>query len=185
MKPLIRIAKPKMQPREWKLVAITLLCAGLFGFKTFVLKKRAALNLVKIENTALEGSVQNTKNTLAQMQIAAAGRSATPNDQGQAAILEKNNNFSSLLNRLSGDGIQFSLERLTVDEHKEVAGYSRTLFNLEIETSFIELGKFIEGLENSDFLVDFQSVEISRIDKELKRSKAKIKVFSYASRGAQ
>lgn len=183
MKTFIKIAKPKMKDREWKLVVVTMVLVSAFGFLKFVVKKTATLNQIQSENSSLQTSIQGSQNLLNQMRIEAATKARASTDQNQSSLLEKNNNFASLLSRLSGDGAQFLLNRLVVEEHKEVSGYSRTLFSLEIETTFIELGKFIEGLENSEFLVDFQSLEISRIEQELKRSKAQIKLYSYASRG--
>jgi hypothetical protein len=183
MKLPFKIESTRMAPRELKLMALTGLALVFLGFKMILVKQWKQRNEVRLEVTNLEENILKAQISVNQMKINALAQATASTGNGPEALLEKNNNISSLLTKMSGDGVRFSLNRLVVEEHKVINGYSRTLFNLEIESSFIELGKFIESMENSDFLVDFQSVEISRVDRELKLAVAKIKVFSYASRG--
>ncbi len=99
--------------------------------------------------------------------------------------LKFNGRFSSVVNGivLSSNGNAFALNKILSESQVQAVGYTQTLYSIEAEASFIAIGKFLEKMEDSPLLTEVDSIEISRIGNEMKRCKAKIKLFSYVGAG--
>ena len=95
--------------------------------------------------------------------------------------LKFNGHFSSVVNGIvtSSKGTSFSLSKISSESQVQTIGYTQTLYSVEAEAPFIAIGKFLEKMEDSPLLTEVDSIEISRIGNEMKRCKAKIKLFSY------
>ena len=96
--------------------------------------------------------------------------------------LESNDNFTAFLKVLKSDGIAFTINKLAVIKQDELKKYYKTLFVLELDTSFLTLGQFIDKLEHSDLLLEVQSLDVSRIGRELKKCTVKIEFYGYVMR---
>ena len=92
-----------------------------------------------------------------------------------------NDRFSSVISSIvnSSKSKAFTLTKLSLEDQSTENGYKKMLYSLDAEASFIEIGKFLEKLEDAPLLTEVSSVEINRIDNEMKRCQAHIKLFSY------
>jgi hypothetical protein len=77
----------------------------------------------------------------------------------------------------------FSISKILAEKSKKTGAYTQTLYELETESSFLAIGKFLESLEDSPLLTEVESVEISRIEQEMKRCTAKIRLYGYVGEG--
>lgn len=174
----MKITHGKLNNREVVICSITLFL--LVVSYAFILRsnKREQIASLKIEVQAAQ--VQLAKN---QKDVLGATRSSASVDLGaNKDLLEANSNFSNLIQNLSGDGSLYRVNRLSLDSAEEKQGLSKNTFSLEIETSFSNLGQFIEKLEASNFLVEISQIEVSRLSKELRQCVAKIQINSYVAR---
>lgn len=76
----------------------------------------------------------------------------------------------------------FKITKLSSDKKEEGKGYERILFSLEIETSFLGLGTFLEKLENSKYLSRVESVSVNRLGTDLKKCSATVRFYTYVLR---
>jgi len=95
--------------------------------------------------------------------------------------LKLNDHFSSVITGIvnSSKGNSFALNKISLESQAVENGYKQMLYSLDAEASFIAIGKFLERLEDAPLLTEVSSIEISRIDNEMKRCQAHIKLFSY------
>jgi Tfp pilus assembly protein PilO len=95
--------------------------------------------------------------------------------------LKFNGHFSSVVNGIvsNSQGGSFSLTKISSESQVQTVGYTQTLYTVEAEAPFIAIGKFLEKMEDSPLLTEVDSIDISRIGTEMRRCKAKIKLFSY------
>jgi hypothetical protein len=96
-------------------------------------------------------------------------------------IEESNDYFSTFISKLAHqDGVgSFRILRLATETPVQSPEYTRTGITLTVESSFPAVGKFLESLENSPTLAEIDSMEIARIDGDLKKCSAKIKLSNY------
>lgn len=99
-------------------------------------------------------------------------------------IREMNSNFANIVRELSGGDTPdlFLIRNLSVGREEKFADYNKVLFNLEIEAPFISVGQFLEKLEKSDLLTEVINIDISRVEREMKRCTIKLSLYSYAAR---
>ena len=95
--------------------------------------------------------------------------------------LKFNGHFSSVVSGIvsSSNGNSFALTKILAENQIKTVGYTQTLYSVEADASFISIGKFLEKMEDSPLLTEVDSIDITRIESEMKRCKAKIKLFSY------
>lgn len=101
------------------------------------------------------------------------------------SYVEGNSRLGNILSSISDMEHDQKLFKLTkiVSENKETArGVEKILFSLEIETSFLGLGTFLEKLENSKYLSRVESVTVNRVGADLKKCNATVKFYSYVLR---
>ena len=97
--------------------------------------------------------------------------------------LKSNNHFSNVVTSIveSSKNDAFLLTKISSDKQAPVSGYVQTLYHVEVEASFIAIGKFLERLEDSSLLTEVDSIDITRLGTEMKRCKANINLFSYVT----
>ena len=95
--------------------------------------------------------------------------------------LLNNDRLSSVITGIvnSSKGKSFTLTKLSLDEQSTENGYKKILYSIEAEASFLDIGKFLERLEDAPLLTEVNSVEINRIDEEMERCQTHIKLYSY------
>ena len=79
---------------------------------------------------------------------------------------------------------EFSVQRISALQSTRFEGYTQTLYSLDAESNFIAIGKFLENLEDSPLLTEIESIDISRIDNELKQCRASIRLYGYVGGSA-
>jgi hypothetical protein len=99
-------------------------------------------------------------------------------------IREMNSNFANIVRELSGGDTPdlFLIRNLTLAKEEKFADYNKVMFNLEIEAPFMSVGQFLERLEKSDLLTEVVNIDISRVEREMKRCTIKLSVYSYVAR---
>jgi hypothetical protein len=73
----------------------------------------------------------------------------------------------------------FTVQKITSMQSTKFGGYTQTLYALEADSSFIAIGKFLENLEDSPLLTEIESIDIARIENEMKQCKASIRLYGY------
>jgi|688.fasta_scaffold1024352_1 hypothetical protein len=100
--------------------------------------------------------------------------------------ISTNDKFSSVIMGIFSGSKEreFNISKIIAERSEKVGVYTQTLYQIEAESSFIAIGKFLEGLEDSALLTEVESINISKIEDEMKRCKASIRLFGYVGGGA-
>lgn len=178
MKSLLKI---KLKNNE--VIMLCLVILTLFAAFNILWKKSGsanALNEIRAKADASKKVLADNQalyDKLSKRSPASEGFSA--DYMSQYAML--NDRFSSVITGIvnSSKSKKFTLSRLSLENQSAENGYKKMLYSLDAEASFIEIGKFLEKLEDAPLLTEVSSVEINRIDNEMKRCKAHIKLYSY------
>lgn len=99
--------------------------------------------------------------------------------------LESSQSLSQFIHALSEDPEKnhLKIHRITVDNPITIEGLNQNKIKVEVETSFLNLGRFLEKLEQSKLLVDIASVEVLRLTDDLRNCVARIDLYSYTQKG--
>lgn len=73
----------------------------------------------------------------------------------------------------------FKLKKISSEKTEKQGDLTATKLNIEVESSFGSLGKFIENIENSKMLARVENLNIHRIDKELRICRAQIGISGF------
>ena len=177
----MRLSKISLNLKEALLMSLIILI--FFAIGNILLKKTGAAAAL----TDFRAKSEIAKNKLAESQAfldklskrdpSADGVNADYLDQ----YLRLNDRFSSVITGIvsSSKGGGFMLTRVSLEGEITENGYKRMLYSMDAEASFISIGKFLEKLEDAPLLTEVSSVEINRIENEMKRCKAHIKLYSY------
>ena len=100
--------------------------------------------------------------------------------------LTSNDRFSSVIMGIFSGSKEndFSVQRISALQSTRFEGYTQTLYSLDAESNFIAIGKFLENLEDSPLLTEIESIDISRIENELKQCRASIRLYGYVGGSA-
>jgi len=178
-------------PRELLLVAMGIL-ALLYGYMRFWHEPRA----LEIQGKAQALSDNNARLTADLATLETLNRQARLEAEALQAgqvtqnaqidqVREMNSNFANIVRELTGAGStgKFSIRNLAVSKEEKMADYTKVLFSLELDAPFLALGSFLERLEKSDLLTEVVDIQVTRIERELKRCTIKLSIYSYAARG--
>ncbi len=177
----MRFLKTQLKPSEIALISIILMML-LFIFN-FTWKTSSMIRSLN----ALQVQVETSRTKLTENKILYTRLiSRTPSSEDvKKDFMDQyvlvNDRFSSVITGIvnSSKNKNFSLQKISLDEQTKESGYKKLLYSLDIESSFIEIGKFLEKLEDAPLLTEVTSVEIKRIDNEMKRCLAQIRLYSY------
>jgi|GEM_PF-6943287 len=99
--------------------------------------------------------------------------------------LASNDRFSSVIMGIftGSKENEFSIQKLAALQSTSFGGYVQTLYSLDVESNFIAIGKFLENLEDSPLLTEVESIDITRIENEMKQCKASIRLYGYVGGG--
>lgn len=178
--------KPGVALRQSIMLTLIILCM-LFLFERFFHKPRS-LKVAEVaqEIRAEQEKLQASQNLLSQL---AARKPSAIDSKASQDLLEKyvksNDRFSKVVSSIASENEAnpYQLNRISAEKQTQIAGYSQTLYNVELEATFISVGKFLERLEDSPLLTEVDSIEITRLNSEMKRCKTKIRLFSYVAKG--
>ena len=165
--------------------------ASLFVVGVLFLVQRYWIAPQQLRVTKLRGEVTVAKATLQKDQAELKKLSTrSPASQEFAAsqrlldrYLKSNAMFSNVVTGLveNSKNDAFQLNKITSDLQSTFGTYTQTQYQVEVEAPFIAIGKFLEKLEDSALLTEVDSIEISRIQEEMKRCRANIRLFSYVA----
>ena len=163
-----------------------LLCAvmlSLFFLFNFYWKNSSAVTLLsqtEAKNIAAKTQLSENQVLLDKLNKRGPSSDAIQNEYLDQYVLV-NDRFSSIITKIvsSSNGHGFTLSKLSLDDQSTESGYKKMLYSLDAEASFIDIGRFLEQLEDAPLLTEVNSVEINRIDNEMKRCRARIKLYSY------
>lgn len=178
-----------LMPRERILIGLTTvgLCALTYGMGYQKQVKEVA-NL-ESQLASQKAEVEKKQNSLKDLETQNEALNKILNGKSQLKkYIETSRYMAELLRQLGArdtyKNSNLNLRSINIKETAKVSNFSRSTFQLEIESSFIELGRYLASLEASDLLVEVQSVKLSRIDNELKRCIANIEVHGYHNKEA-
>ena len=177
----MQFMKIRLKKNETILISLILvILMALFGFLWKKSSFVTALNELQLKTDAAKTQVLESRALYEKLsKREPAGVGATKEFLDQYVLL--NDHFSSVITGIvnSSKGKEFTLTKLSLDDQSSEAGYKKMLYSIDAEASFIDIGKFLEKLEDAPLLTEVSSVEINRIDTEMKRCRAHIKLYSY------
>ncbi len=154
-----------------------LLVTYVFGLK----KQQLEQSSLKEQLTKEEAALRERKNMADELSKQSAAQSSNPTADSHRKYLEASRYFSTLLKKLGADETsdKFQVKNIDVSEYTKVKNLYRSTIKLEVETSFIDLGNFLNTLGQADVLLDIRNIKLTRIDNDLKRCIASIEVYGY------
>jgi hypothetical protein len=177
----MKLLKIKLKPNEVAVICLIILCLFVV-FNMFW--KNSPMN-TGLKN--VQSRIEASKKKLAEDQALfdKLSKISSPTDSANSADLDQyvllNDRFSSVISGIvrNSKTKSFALTKLVMEDESLESGYKKVLYSLDAEASFIEIGKFLEKLEDASLLTEVSSVEINRIDEEMKRCLAHIRLYSY------
>jgi len=177
----MRLLKVRLKTNE--IVLMSLIVVTFFALFHFFWKsstKVITLNNLRAKSEISKAALLENKNQiekLSKRDPASEGLNADYMDK----YLSFNDKFSSVITGIvnSSKGRGFSLTKLSLEDQSIENGYKKILYSIDAEATFIDIGKFLEKLEDAPLLTEVTSIEINRIDVEMKRCQAQIKLYSY------
>ncbi len=178
--------KGKLTKSENILICAVAVVGFAIFYKTVFLGSRRAAAELGQKIAAEETELAKQKARLAEL----SGRKpASPATTGSGSVnyeryLKANTSFGDVIGTLArGNGKSpFQVDKIKIEKQDQVNGYTRTALSIDVETSFLALGGFLEAIERSPLLTDIQGVEISRMSDELRKCTARIRLNSYVVR---
>ena len=186
----MKFREGKFKVKESLLMSVAILSLG-FGFERFWVKPNARkLEELTQKTEATKKKIEDTQALIVKVKNRAPASLPTKDeDHSTKSMLERymrsNDRFSKVVMGIvagSKDG-SLSVSKISAERSLKVGAYTQTLYEVDAESSFLSIGKFLETLEDSPLLTEVDSIEITRIEQEMKRCSAKIKLFGYVGDG--
>jgi hypothetical protein len=162
---------------------------GAFLFQRFwVLPNSQRLVELQEKSKTMKAKIEELKTQLNTMAVKAP---VTEEVKTAQSLLDRyvstNERFSSVIMGIFSGSKErdFSISRIIAEKSEKIGVYTQTLYQIDAESSFIAIGKFLEGLEDSALLTEVDSINITKIEDEMKRCKASIRLFGYVGGGGQ
>jgi hypothetical protein len=175
----------KLNQRETILLSLIILSATVLSTRALGVKWR--LQAQELDHKVSELSARKEKDRIEyedRLNRSLASSQVLRSGEMISKIEENNDYFSTFVSKLAHqDGVgSFRILRLATDTPVQSPEYIRTPVTLTVESTFPAIGKFLESLENSPTLAEIDSMEIYRIESDLKKCSAKIKLSNYVVR---
>lgn len=177
----MRLLNIQLKKNEIVMLSVTILCLFFLFYVTWEkigpagamidLEQRSAVAKRKLaDNKALFEKLNNRA-------PASVGFSSEYMDR----YVLNNDRFSGAINGIvtSSKAKDFVLKKIQLEEQSVENGYKKLLYILQADATFIEVGKFLEKIEEAPLLTEVNSVEITRDENEMRRCHAEIKLYSY------
>ena len=179
---MMEFKAPKLTKQMNVGVYVAIAASFLLYYQGFYSKNRAILDGLSRSITSEKTALAQNKARYAEL---ASRNPAALTGVGSHESLDKydrsNRSLANVVDTLAkGDGKSpFAVNKIVTEKQESLDGYTKTLFSLDVDASFLAIGGFLEGLDHSLLLAEVRSVDISRISSELKRCSAKIELESY------
>jgi hypothetical protein len=172
----------KANPRERALVLGALLLVSLVATKFLVLDEAMLAYSLTVKKSDMEKEIARSRSMLREL------AEAHPDSLRNSPLWpyrQENAGVGGLIRKVSATGEarpDFTVRKIAVEKTEKLPEFDKTKFEVEVEGPFQTIGAFLEELENSRFLTRVESVQVYRIEKELRLCRAKILVSSFSWR---
>ncbi|MBU6152765.1 MAG: hypothetical protein KGP28_00555 [Bdellovibrionales bacterium] len=176
-------------PSKFKLKWSESLLISLFSVMSMFAFDRFWQKPHSLELMSLKARISETRKKVEDTQKVLEGLKnrvpAVADNQTTLSLLDRylssNDRFSNVIQGIfkGSKESEFSIQSIVALQSNRFEGYTQTLYSLEAESSFIAIGKFLENLEDSSLLTEIESIDIARIENELKQCKASIRLYGY------
>lgn len=175
----------RMNRRERILCAAMTLSLVVGFYKLGIRSQAASINSLHAQIATAQDSIKRKTEVVRQLHNESVSTlNARSTDQTYLNYLQQNQYLSNLLDNLGAKSSgEIQLKSIDVQSHDKTNGLNRSRFKLRIESSFVSLGQFLEKLAEKPLLLEVRSVELDRIDGDLKRCEATIEVDGYYKGG--
>jgi hypothetical protein len=177
----------RLKLSESVLLSLVIL-GGAFLFQRFwVLPNSQRLVELQQKTKATQARIDEMRTQLTTVKVKAP---ATEEVKTAQSLLDRyistNEKFSSVVMGIFTGSKErdFTISKIIAEKTEKVGIYTQTLYQIDAESSFIAIGKFLEGLEDSALLTEVESINITKIEEEMKRCKASIRLYGYVGGGA-
>ncbi|NDG84649.1 MAG: hypothetical protein EBX52_06375 [Proteobacteria bacterium] len=186
----MKFREGKLKIRESILLSIGVVVLGVGFQKLWVAPNSQRLDELAQRTEAAKKKIEDTQALIVKVRNRApASIPVKTDDHTTKSLLEKyvgsNDRFSKVIMGVvsgSKEG-SFSISKIAAEKSVKVGIYTQTTYEIEAESSFLSIGKFLETLEDSPLLTEVDSIEISRIEEEMRKCTAKIRLFGYVGEG--
>ncbi|OFZ18228.1 MAG: hypothetical protein A2Z20_11940 [Bdellovibrionales bacterium RBG_16_40_8] len=170
------IAKLSRREKILGLVATTVTCLALLKYGYLNLLSKDTTLITKIAE--IRATLQNQKLTLEQFKN---DRKPSSSNDTLQHYLNNNKQFANLLQNISHDAVSGDtrIERVTVNSVESDGSYNKISYIIDVKSSFLPLGKFIENLEKSPLMIDIHSLEIATDENDLQNVEATVGLKNY------
>lgn len=176
----------KMNMRERIMTAAVLVAVPCAYFSMVSQKQSNEILTTQAAVATTQQALQTSQATLVELELkaAVAQKSLNANDEVKR-YLESNKYMSNLLRKLGADEEDngLFLKDITIENNNKENNFYRSAMKVQVESTFVALGNFLGKLSDSETLIDVKSVELNRIDSDLKRCTATIQLQGYFNEG--
>jgi uncharacterized coiled-coil protein SlyX len=180
---MIEMGRGKLSRTSNFMIYLIIAASSVLYYKMAFVGSRSTLDNL---NRSIASEEVELEKARTQLNSLASGSSAMAADKRYSKDLNEkymsaNKSLGEVIETLA-KGVEessFAVNKIATEKQESHDGYTRTLFNVDVESSFPAIGRFLEGLEHSPLLTDVRSVQISRINGDLQRCSTTIKLYSY------
>lgn len=179
------MALGKISLNQRECILLSVICLAITGVYVHYWQRPhvAKLQQLKTVIETTEAEIVSNTNLLSQL---ATRMPVSVESKASQDLLEKyrksNSQLANVITSISTDNPKypFLLSRISTESQNATDGFTKILYNIELEATFVSIGKFLERLEDSPLLTEVGSIEIARVSSEMKRCHTKIKLLSYS-----
>jgi hypothetical protein len=176
----------RLKLSESILLSLVIVGGGVLFQRFWVLPNSQRLVELQEKAKATQAKIDELKTQLGTIKVKAP---ATEEVKTAQSLLDRyistNDRFSSVIMGIFSGSKEreFNISKIIAEKSEKVGVYTQTLYQIDAESSFIAIGKFLEGLEDSALLTEVDSINITKIEEEMKRCRASIRLFGYVGGG--
>lgn len=172
----MKLVNGRLNKREVFICLFTFTLVFIFYFGVYSNKQHLEIEVLNLDLQKVIVDLNSNQDKLLQ------SRSQSNKNLELTKVMSSNEQFGDFLKHLSGEQGLFLVNKLNVLEQENSSTFIKSKISLEVETSFLNLGKFIEEMEKSNYLIEITGVEVTRISEELRKCTAKIFINNLVAR---
>lgn len=172
----------RLSSRERALLVMIVASLAIVAAKFFVADELLAALEARRSALAIEAEVERSRNMLTDL---STRRPASFTASPLYAYRKENSGLGNLIRKVSAGaevGRDFTVRKISLEKAESLPEFEKNRFELEVEGPFHSIGNFLQELESSRFLTRVESVQVFRIEKELRLCRARILVSSFSWR---
>lgn len=172
----------KLNPRERSLLTLIVVAVALLAGKFLVADELLLALETNGKAASVEMEIERSRNMLTDL---SNRKPASITTSPLYVYRQQNSGLGNLMRKVSAGAEvsrDFTVRKITLDKSESLPEFEKNRFALEVEGPFHAIGNFLEELEGSRFLTKVESVQVFRIEKELRLCRARIMVSSFSWR---